>query len=81
MWGKNRRTSAAGTGRCCAPSPPAGASCGRAASPSWSSTACDARIPAVAQRLIAAGLVVKPVGSAVARLTPAGRVAAGLISA
>ena len=35
----------------------------------------------VAQRLIAAGLVVKPVGSAVARLTPAGRVAAGLISA
>jgi hypothetical protein len=36
---------------------------------------------AVAQRLIAAGLVVKPVGSAVARLTPAGRVAAGLISA
>ena len=31
---------------------------------------------AVAQRLIAAGLVVKPVGSAVARLTPAGRAAA-----
>ena len=35
----------------------------------------------VAQRLIAAGLVVKPAGSVVAQLTPAGRVAAGLISA
>jgi hypothetical protein len=35
----------------------------------------------VAQRLIAAGLVVPPAGNAVARLTPAGRVAAGLISA
>jgi hypothetical protein len=35
----------------------------------------------VATRLIAAGLVVRPVGSTTARLTPAGRVAAGLVSA
>ena len=35
----------------------------------------------VAARLIAAGLVVKPIGSAVAQLTPEGRQAAGLISA
>jgi hypothetical protein len=35
----------------------------------------------VAARLIAAGLVVKPIGSTVAQLTPAGRVAAGLVSA
>jgi hypothetical protein len=34
-----------------------------------------------AKRLIAAGLVVKPVDSAVAQLTPAGRAAAGYISA
>jgi len=35
----------------------------------------------VAARLIAAGLVVKPIGSSVAELTAAGRVAAGLVSA
>jgi hypothetical protein len=35
----------------------------------------------VAARLIAAGLVVKPIGGTVAQLTPAGRVAAGLVSA
>jgi hypothetical protein len=35
----------------------------------------------VAKRLIAAGLVVKPVNSAVAQLTPAGRAATGFISA
>ena len=35
----------------------------------------------VATRLIAAGLVVKPVGSTVAQLTPAGRAAAGFVSA
>jgi len=35
----------------------------------------------VASRLIAAGLLVKPIGSTTAQLTPAGRVAAGLVSA
>lgn len=35
----------------------------------------------VASRLLAAGLVVKPVGSATAQLTPAGRALAGLVSA
>jgi hypothetical protein len=35
----------------------------------------------VAERLIAARLVVKPTGSAVAQLTPAGRAVAGLVSA
>ena len=35
----------------------------------------------VAVRLIAAGLVATPIGTAVAQLTPAGRVAAGLVSA
>ena len=35
----------------------------------------------VAKRLIASGLVVKPVNSAVAQLTPAGRAATGFISA
>jgi hypothetical protein len=35
----------------------------------------------VAARLIAAGLVVKAIGSSVAQLTPAGLVAAGLVSA
>lgn len=35
----------------------------------------------VASRLIAAGLVVKPVGSTIARLTPAGRTAVGLVPA
>ena len=35
----------------------------------------------VAKRLLAQGLVVKPIGSAVAELTPAGRVAVGLVSA
>ena len=35
----------------------------------------------VAKRLIAAGLVVKPVNSAVAQLTPAGRAATGFVSA
>jgi hypothetical protein len=35
----------------------------------------------VATRLIAAGLVVEPVGSTTARLTAAGRLAAGLVPA
>jgi len=35
----------------------------------------------VASRLIAAGLLVKPIGSTAAQLTPAGRVAAGFVSA
>jgi hypothetical protein len=35
----------------------------------------------VATRLIAAGLLVKPIGSTIAQLTPAGRVAARLVTA
>jgi hypothetical protein len=35
----------------------------------------------VAKRLLAKRLVVKPIGSTVAELTPAGRAAAGLVSA